>query len=194
MKKEWPEYADEKTYQGLEDGLYLGLYHGFKDDEARQAKDDWGDNGPVIGPLQYFHTTYACDFKYGFKDARDAEKYGIPFEGHFTINGDCLVFDGMEYGDWTVFQIKDGKTAQGKEYCHTCKPKSGQTVYSEYWGGDAPCPTCAPTNIEFGYGIEEDGGYRTIGHGYATKEEAIKAREDNGVEGASILRIEVLND
>jgi hypothetical protein len=36
--------------------LYLHLYHGRKDPD--ENLEDWGSEGPVIGPLAYVHTTY----------------------------------------------------------------------------------------------------------------------------------------
>ncbi|GEM_PF-912660 len=43
-------------------GLYLHLYHGRKDPD--EDLEDWGSDGPVIGPLAYVHTTYMCDIKF----------------------------------------------------------------------------------------------------------------------------------
>ena len=192
-EKKYPIYGDGKNaYEGLADGLYLGLFHGYKNADERQEADDWGPNGAVVGPLQYLHVTYQSHFKYRFLHEADAKKYGIDTEGDFDFNEGCLVFDSMEYGDITTFQIRDGKLVEGSYYCDKCK--GTRVIGSAYWGGDAPCPKCAPTEVYYGYGIEANGSYRVIESGFETKEIAIEARAGRCVEGASILRIEILNN
>ena len=97
-------------YDGLKPGMYLGLFHGFKSHEERAAKQDWGSQGPLIGPLVYAHTTYASEVKLKFTDPSDATKYGLKYglenDGHLvTDEEDCIVFEDMQYGDWSVFCI-----------------------------------------------------------------------------------------
>jgi hypothetical protein len=41
--------------------VYLHLFHGRKSPD--EQLDDWGEDGPVLGPLKYVHTTYARDLK-----------------------------------------------------------------------------------------------------------------------------------
>lgn len=107
----YPFYgADEEK---MPDGLYLGLFHGFENEEQRQEVDDWGEKGALIGPLAYVQTTYACHVKTRFINKADAETYGLPSEvcTELPIQADCLFFDGKYYGDWTVFYIQNGKVA-----------------------------------------------------------------------------------
>ena len=40
-------------------GMYLKLLHGRS--MADEVLDDWGPDGPWIGPLQWFHCTYLSD-------------------------------------------------------------------------------------------------------------------------------------
>ena len=54
-------------------GLYLGLFHGRED--PRQRMDDWGFNGPMIGPLQWFHTTYNCTLRIAFESEADGPRW-----------------------------------------------------------------------------------------------------------------------
>jgi hypothetical protein len=100
----------------LAPGLYLGLFHGRE--SADDDMDDWGFDGPVIGPLDYVHTTYAAELKLRFVDGQRAAIY-FPDTGEIinlatgertpcpeavlTITSDLLVFDGRYFGDWTVF-------------------------------------------------------------------------------------------
>lgn len=97
-------------------GLYIGLFHGRS--AADTDMDDWGFDGPVIGPLDYVHTTYAAEVKLHFADARRAPQYfrdagfvtnlatgecsPCP-EASLDITHDLIVFDGRYFGDWTVF-------------------------------------------------------------------------------------------
>ena len=103
-KDQLPKYRGK--YEGLPSGLYLGLFHG-SEGLTRPDMDDFGFDGPVIGPLKYVHTTYCSDVKYEF-DVSEPDKhldYGIDDEGHFEIVDDCVKFNGDLYGDWTVFNI-----------------------------------------------------------------------------------------
>lgn len=100
----------------LATGLYLGLFHGRDDMDA--SLDDWGFDGPVIGPLDYVHTTYASEVKLRFVNGQRAARYfpdiGVVtnmatdertpcLEAELAITADMIVFDGRYFGDWTVF-------------------------------------------------------------------------------------------
>jgi hypothetical protein len=41
--------------------LYIRLFHGRTDPD--QDMDDWGSDGPVFGPYEFAHTTYAWDYE-----------------------------------------------------------------------------------------------------------------------------------
>ena len=81
--------------------LYIRLFHGRTD--PSQDMDDWGTDGPVLGPYNYAHTTYSHHLKLGKPDNSVDELFG--FE-------DMLYYDGIYYGDWSVFSqgiLTDGK-------------------------------------------------------------------------------------
>ena len=86
-------------------GLYLGLFHGR--DTPDQAMHGWGFDGPTIGPLRYFHTTYASSVHVEFVSPTDAQlftgKHDMLMD--LEVNGDLLCFDGKLYGDWTVYMV-----------------------------------------------------------------------------------------
>lgn len=95
-----------KDDQGnLTTGVYLMLFHGRK--EPDEKLDDWGFNGPVLGPFPYVHTTYASLIHTGDASGDDIQ-----------IHGDMIYYDGAFYGDWSVYTdvseiIKtDGKRIQ----------------------------------------------------------------------------------
>lgn len=107
----YPVYCKEDI-EDLPEGLYLALFHGYASESERNQKEDWGHNGPVIGPLDdYCQTTYATHIKFDFKDEKDAKKYGLPSTviTELPINKDgCVEYEGIQYGDWTVMYHKGG--------------------------------------------------------------------------------------
>ncbi len=73
---------------------YLMLWHGRtgRDEEM----DNWGELGPVFGPFPFFHMTYNCDIKFSHE------------EGHIlNIVDDLVYYDGLYYGDWSIFDQPD---------------------------------------------------------------------------------------
>lgn len=80
-------------------GMYLGLFHG------RQAPgvdmNNWGSDGPTMGPLKWCHTTYAFNIKIEFENSVDAMHYfGVQqVNCQLEMNGDLLVYGGVFYGD-----------------------------------------------------------------------------------------------
>ena len=98
-----PTYNETR---GLKPGLYLGLTHGR--DSADQDMVDWGFDGPVIGPLNYVHTTYGSELKLEFIEDADRQIY-FPdaWQETLTVHKDgLLMYGGKFYGDWTVFNHK----------------------------------------------------------------------------------------
>jgi len=81
-------------------GVWLRLFHGRDDPEA--DLEDWGYDGPLIGPLRYVHTTYANCVKYAFCYEEDARRFGMDPEGFIPMMNECLVFEDQYYGDWSV--------------------------------------------------------------------------------------------
>lgn len=78
-------------------GVYLELFHGRKDPFV--DLDDWGEKGPVVGPFRYLHTTYASDLKYELYLSCDDKRC----EGCISVFEDMVYYDGMFYGDWSIF-------------------------------------------------------------------------------------------
>lgn len=69
--------------------VYLRLFHGRE--TLDQHLDDWGTDGPVLGPLPYVQVTYCSEIKIG----DDYEP--IP------IIKDLAKYKGVYYGDWSIF-------------------------------------------------------------------------------------------
>src|SRR5690606_11842448 len=103
-----PVYGDTKA--SVSPGLYLSLFHGFATDGDYLAVGDLGGHGPMIGPLKYGHTTYACDVKIAFIDEvlpTHWRKYGFDHEEQMIsiLKDGVIEFDGVYYGDWTVHVV-----------------------------------------------------------------------------------------
>lgn len=104
--------------QPLEPGrLYLSLFHGRK--SIDEQLDDWGFDGPTIGPLDYIQVTYMSDVKFsaspevmdwffpdviaewrakGYSNAK-----GPLCDWQFDIEGDLIHYQDAYFGDWSVF-------------------------------------------------------------------------------------------
>ena len=72
--------------------LYLKLFHG-RTDPTKQM-DDWGADGPIFGPYNYIHTTYANHLKMGLDGDAVHKLY---------VMEDMIYYNGVYYGDWSVF-------------------------------------------------------------------------------------------
>ena len=59
--------------------------------------EDWGTDGPIFGPYQFAHTTYAWNIKLGRPDGNCDELY---------VFDDMVYYDGVYFGDWTVFDLQ----------------------------------------------------------------------------------------
>lgn len=101
--------------------VYIHLYHGRNN--PAEDMDDWGFEGPVIGPLAYVHVTYLCDVKFActpevFRKfwpvqaaAWDEKGYsnmnGPLVDYNFKIHEDLIEYDGKFYGDWSIASSAD---------------------------------------------------------------------------------------
>jgi len=100
-----------------EQALFLRLFHGRR--EPAENPEDWGSDGPVIGPLAFVHTTYLRDVKFAaapevmdrffpavmanWRARKLSNALGPLCDWQFTSVDDLLEYDGVYYGDWTVF-------------------------------------------------------------------------------------------
>ena len=72
--------------------LYIRLFHGRAD--PNQDMDEWGSDGPVLGPYKFVHTTYQYHLKLGCEDGSCDELF---------LYDDMLYYGDVYYGDWSVF-------------------------------------------------------------------------------------------
>ena len=85
-----------------EPGMYLKLLHGR--DMADEEMDDWGPDGPWIGPLNYFHCTYLSDIGIGFAGGEElvSQSYNIEIPSPIYLYQEMIYYDGMYYGSWEL--------------------------------------------------------------------------------------------
>jgi hypothetical protein len=76
--------------------VYLELFNGRK--SVIEQLDDWGTEGPILGPLKFVHTTYASDIKLETVEGLDGVLHVVGEE-----TPDLLYYDKIFYGDWSVF-------------------------------------------------------------------------------------------
>ena len=89
--------------------LYLELYHGR--DNVDDDLDDWGFDGPVIGPLEHITFTYMHVIRIFFANEKVAKSCGFPGkEGNWlTFEDDLLSFQGKYYGDFSLIDLPVAK-------------------------------------------------------------------------------------
>lgn len=89
----------------IEAGMYLMLLHGRA--TLDEEMNDWGKDGPWIGPLKWFHSTYMTSISLGFENGQMVEclmKNDTPAAPIF-FSDDMIYFEGMYYGDWEIQQV-----------------------------------------------------------------------------------------
>lgn len=88
--------------------VYLHLYHGR--DTRGEEMNDWGFDGPVIGPLDYVHMTYGSTVTVS-GNPEVIEQFFGERESEFTIEilDGLFSVGGKFYGDWTVYSTAEGK-------------------------------------------------------------------------------------
>lgn len=79
--------ADETT-DLTKTGVYLHLFHGRE--EPDQSLEDWGEQGPVLGPFEFAHVTYGEEINL------DDEGAGL------KLVGGLIYYGGVYYGDFSV--------------------------------------------------------------------------------------------
>ena len=89
--------------------VYLHLFHGR--DDPNQDMDDWGSDGPVLGPFRYVHITYLGHikfsmeteaFKAAFPDATRIYPYEGWVDGELDTYEDMILYQGKYYGDFSI--------------------------------------------------------------------------------------------
>jgi len=89
--------------------IYIHLYHGRKDPEEKL--NDWGKDGPVIGPFDWFHGTYFSTFNFG-----TCNDDGIWWLSDNPGYKHALIYyDGMYYGDFEIVSQDDRKLVDRAE-------------------------------------------------------------------------------
>jgi hypothetical protein len=114
---------NETAWETLPKGLYISFFHGR--DTVDEDMDDWGYDGPTVGPLRWWHTTYTFNMRGEFVNKEDAvfytdagvmekikcynstvEHYNECFE--FVTKEDMALIGGKYYGDWSVYYNAEG--------------------------------------------------------------------------------------
>lgn len=97
--------------------IYLKLFHGR--DTADEDLEDWGYEGPTLGPFKYMHITYLSDVKFAME--REAFKVAFPeifadWEAKRYSNAAGYERDGQLWIDHNFESVEDLIKFQGKFY------------------------------------------------------------------------------
>ena len=87
-------------------GMYLKLLHGRT--FVGQELNNWGEDGPWIGPLEWFHCTYLSDIGIGFVggDELSPMQFDDDYPSPMHLYKSFIYYDGMYYGDWELQHCK----------------------------------------------------------------------------------------
>ena len=96
--------------------VYVDLFHGRKTRD--EEMEDWGVQGPVLGPYKHVTITYKGWIKCGKFDG-DAD--------FIKMVSDLVYYDGMFYGDFTMFGDLSGFESRLEEFDND-KAKVPETV------------------------------------------------------------------
>lgn len=96
--------------------LYIQLFHGR--DHLEEEMDDFGYEGPLLGPFRYVHITYLGDVKFAMRRAEFLSAFPATaaewlsagcsnmqadwIDHHLTITNDLIAYDGKYYGDFSI--------------------------------------------------------------------------------------------
>jgi hypothetical protein len=84
--------------------IYLKLMHGR--DNPDQQMHDWGFDGPVLGPFEAAHFTYATHVRC-FPKGSDGDTEAL----ELCYHDDMLVYQGKYYGDFEIAASFGGDSA-----------------------------------------------------------------------------------
>lgn len=111
--------ANRETAKPAVPGLYLHLFHGRNSPE--QDMEDWGFDGPFIGPLQLVRSTYNNELELTFDNVEDHDRFFLreviarssldcfySQVGNLKIISDVVEYEGKYYGDWDISYL-DGE-------------------------------------------------------------------------------------
>ena len=76
----------------MSEGFYIHLFHGRK--HPNQDMEDWGYDGPTIGPFASIHITYLNHWR--LQPVGSDEWYDVFFDE------DTLHYEDDWYGDWSI--------------------------------------------------------------------------------------------
>ena len=87
---------------------YISFWNGFKSKEDMEHRDDFGDPGPIVGPLQ-FSFTYG-NLKLHFAPTWD-DFHNLVTNEH----GDFVPIDNYYYGDFEIWNANDPLIEAGRK-------------------------------------------------------------------------------
>ena len=92
--------------------MFLELYHGRTDpdQDMDEVEGGWGSQGPIF-EMKHFHLTYLGNFRLMGAQCVDAVKDDV----FLTVFDDMIFYDGVFYGDLTVFDFETEPPERAEE-------------------------------------------------------------------------------
>jgi hypothetical protein len=94
----------QHTSSGYPDmpGMYLKLLHGRT--FVGQKLNNWGEEGPWIGPLEWFHCTNLSDIGIGFVSGEELSpmQFDDDYPSPMYLYQSFIYYDGVYYADWEL--------------------------------------------------------------------------------------------
>ena len=122
--------------------VYLCLFHGRKTRDEEMV--GWGDKGPILGPFDFVHTTYGSLIHLGKPQTGEDL-------GDLTIVDGLVYYDGMYYGDWSIFgqEVFEKFQTTAEPFDEVKATPVPRTNIEHYIAnGGCSCPYCGSDKIE----------------------------------------------
>ena len=129
--------------------IYIHLYHGRTD--PNQDMDEFGEDGPLIGPIEGLHVTYHSHIR----PVIDGDACTF-----MHWHDDMLYFDGKFWGDWSVVTEEEVNDKDYYAKMERIDPRSGEFLLKNI----VPCPMPEPwkpeMNTRLTYQYRDGGNYK----------------------------------
>lgn len=80
--------------------IFVQFLHGRSAPD--EVLDDWGADGPCVGPFDWFHSTYLTTLTFGTTEE------GELWDVRDSLADDLIFYDGVYYGDFEIVAAPKG--------------------------------------------------------------------------------------
>ena len=84
---------------------YIQLLHGRNHPD--EELNDWGFDGPTLGPIEWIHITYNSTINIKFEGEDNPTDICNTEEDGICLTPDMFYYDGKYYGDWSIVKYSE---------------------------------------------------------------------------------------